>query len=104
MHASSSVAIATGAGSTSAGVTAPNLVNAVTGVILYFSSKPSDATNVTVELMESAVSKASVVMSGADIRVGYNYVRFTSAYTFATLTASAYTVKVTGSLASGITV
>lgn len=100
MHASSNVAISTG-GSTSAGCTAPNTTNAVTGIVLYFSSKPSDDTTVTVELMESAVSKKTATMNGTDIRIGYNYVRFASAYTFATTSSDAYTVKVTGSLNSG---
>ena len=51
--------------------------------------------------MESAVSKASATILGTDIKLGYNYVRFPTPYTFATLTASAYTVKVTSTLNSG---
>lgn len=98
MHASSSVSVTTG-GVTSAGVTAPNLVNAATGILIYCSAKPSSG-NFTVELMESGVSKKSVTMLNADMQLGYNYVRFSSAYTFATLTASAYTVKVTNTAAN----
>ena len=93
MHATSSVAVST-AGVTSAGVTAPNLVNAATGILLYFSTVASVG-NYTVELMESGVSKKSVTINNADMQLGYNYVRFAASYTFATLTASAYTVKVT---------
>ncbi len=94
MHATSSVAVST-TGVTSAGVTAPNLVNQVTGVILYLSGVSGGGGNFTVELMESGVSKASATILNADMQLGYNYVRFASPYTFATLTASAYTVKVT---------
>lgn len=98
MHASSNVNVTT-TGVTSAGVTAPNLVNQATGIILYINSVPSLG-NFTVELMESGVSKKSVTMNLADMQLGYNYVRFASPYTFATLTASAYTVKVTNTAAS----
>lgn len=100
MHASSSVAMTTG-GVTSAGVTAPNTSNAATGVILYFSSLPNTSAVMTVELMESGVSKKSATINGTDVKLGFNYVRFATTYTFATLTASAYTVKVTSTLNSG---
>lgn len=102
MHASSNVSVTT-SGVTSAGVTAPNLVNQATGVIIYLNSLPSSG-NFTVELMESAVSKASATINNADMQLGYNYVRFGTAYTFATLTASAYTVKVTNTAANSGTI
>lgn len=98
MHASSNVSVTT-SGVTSAGATAPNLVNAATGIPIYINSLPSTG-NYTVELMESGVSKASATINLADMQLGTNYVRFGSAYTFATLTASAYTAKVTNTTAN----
>lgn len=98
MHASSNVSLTT-TGVTSAGVTAPNLVNQATGVMLYINAVQSSG-NLTVELMESGVSKASATINLADVLPGYCYVRFPTPYTFATLTASAYTVKVTNTAAN----
>jgi len=98
MHVSSNVAT-TVAGVISAGVTTPNLVNAVTGVVVYFSSLPSVG-DITVGLRESAVTVRTATINNADIKLGYNYVRFASTYTFATLTASAYSVRVTNTSAN----
>jgi len=83
----------TAAGVTSAGFTAPNLVNAATGAWVYVSALPTTI-NVIVELQESTVTKASATMNNADIKLGWNYARFGTPYTYATLTASAYRVKV----------
>lgn len=83
----------TAAGVTSPGFTAPNLVNASTGAWIYISAIPTTI-NVIVELQESTVTKASATMNNADIKLGWNYARFTTPYTFATLTASAYRIKV----------
>lgn len=88
-----STATLTSAGITSAGVTAPNLVNKITGCWVCVSVLPSNGGNITVEIMESAVSKATATINSADIRLGMNYVRFATPYTFATLTASAYTCR-----------
>lgn len=83
----------TAAGVTSAGFTAPNLVNAATGAWVYVSALPTTI-NVIVELQESTVTKASATMNNADIKLGWNYARFATPYTYATLTASAYRIKV----------
>lgn len=83
----------TAAGVTSAGFTAPNLVNAATGAWVYISALPTTI-NVIVELQESTVTKASATMSNANIKLGWNYARFGTPYTYATLTASAYRIKV----------
>lgn len=89
---SSSVSVTT-AGVTSTGFTAPNLVNKANGVWLAITTIPTSG-NFTVELMESGVSKASATINRSDMVLGFNYVRFATPYTFATLTASAYTVRV----------
>lgn len=100
MHASNNASPSTG-GITSAGVPAPNLVNASTGVLLYMNSVPNTSAVYTVELMESGVSKASATINGTDMKVGYLYARWPFPYTFGTLAASAYTIKVTSTLNSG---
>jgi len=82
------------AGVTSSGVTAPNLVNKITGCFIWVAALPSNGGNITVEAMESGVSKALATINNADIRLGLNYVRFATPYTFATLTANAYTCRV----------
>lgn len=92
------VSISTGI--SSAGVTAPNLINQATGIWIWIATMPG-AGNHTVAIQESGVTKASAVMNFADIKLGANYVRFATPYTFATLTASAYTVRVTNSANSG---
>lgn len=88
------------AGITSGGVTAPNLVNAITGAWICVAVVPTNGGNITVEIMESAVSKKTATINNADIQLGMNYVRFATSYTFATLTASAYTCRVKNSVAT----
>lgn len=92
---SSSVSVTT-TGTTSTGFTAPNLTNKATGVWLAVTTVPTSG-NFIVELMESGVSKASATINRADMVLGWNYVRFATPYQFATLTASAYTVRVKNS-------
>lgn len=89
---SSSVSVTT-TGVTSTGVTAPNLTNKATGVWLACTVVPTSG-NFTVEIMESGVSKATATINNADIVTGWIYARFATPYQFATLTASAYTVRV----------
>ena len=91
------------AGVSTTGFTAPNLVNQANGAWISLASAPSvgNAGNLIVELLESGVLKASGTINYADIQLGYHYVRFTTPYTFATLTASAYTVRVRNSVATG---
>lgn len=82
----------TAAGVTSAGFTAPNLTNKITGVWIFFTTVPTTV-NAIVEVQESTVTKVSATINNADIKQGWNYVRFATPYQFATLTASAYRVK-----------
>jgi len=82
------------AGVSSSGVTAPNLVNKITGCFIWVATLPANGGNITVEAMESGVSKALATINNADIKLGLNYVRFATPYQFATLTANAYTCRV----------
>jgi len=88
------------AGITSAGVTAPNLVNKITGCWICVATAPANGGNITVEIMQSGVSKATATINNADIQLGMNYVRYATPYTFATLTASAYTARVKNTVGS----
>lgn len=88
------------AGITSSGVTAPNLVNKITGVWICIATLPSNAGNITAEIMESGVSKATATINLADARLGMNYFRFATPYQFATLTASAYTCRLKNTVGS----
>lgn len=99
---SSSVAVTTG-GVTSTGFTAPNLTNACNGVWLPVTTVPSSG-NFKVDLMESGVQKATATIIRADMVTGWNYVRFATPYTFATLTASAYTIRVSNTVANSGTI
>jgi len=98
INAGTNVSITTGI--TSAGTTAPNLTNKITGCWIYINSMPASGT-MTVAVLESGVSKATVSANISDLKLGFNYFRFTTPYQFATLTASAYTARVTTSLNTG---
>lgn len=87
------------AGITSSGVTAPNLVNKITGVWICISTLSSTG-NITAEIMESGVSKATATINLADAQLGMNYFRFATPYQFATLTASAYTCRLKNTVSS----
>lgn len=89
------------AGITNAGATAPNTTNQATGVVIYQNSLPNSVTVYTVELIQGGITRATATMNGTDLQVGYNYVRFPTPHTFLTTAANAYTVKISGTLASG---
>lgn len=99
---SSSVAVTT-AGVTSTGFTAPNLVNACNGVWLPITTVPTSG-NFKVDLMESGVQKATATIIRADMVTGWNYVRFSTPYVFATLTANAYTIRVSNTAVNSGTI
>lgn len=88
--------------------TAPNTTNAVTGIWFYLTAVPS-AGNIIVELMESGVSVKSCTCNLADLKLGYNFARFTTPHTFTTTAANAYGGRIskssntTGTVARGAT-
>lgn len=90
-------------GVSSLGVTAPNITNKITGCWINFASVPSvsNSGNITIEIMESGVSKATVTMNYADLKTGFNYARFTTPYQFTTVAAGAYIARVKNTVASG---
>lgn len=94
LHASTNVNI-TSAASTSATFTAPNIVNAANGVLVYLTSKGS-ATTMTATLQEATVDTAhTVTINLADVELGWIYLRPASTYTFTAVTAGRYRWKLT---------
>jgi hypothetical protein len=83
----------------SIGQTAPNLTNKITGVFFFCAGVPSTG-NIEIEVRESGVSKVSGVCNNADIQLGWNYLRFTTPYQFATLAAGAYVAYIRKSTAN----
>lgn len=73
--------------------TAPNTTNYATGVLLYLVVAPSSG-NIEVDLRESGTSKRTVIANSADLKLGFNYLRFSTAYQFTTTAANAYTAYV----------
>lgn len=69
--------------------TAPNTTNFLTGCLFFLSQVPSSG-DVQVEVRESGVSKVSGIASNADLKLGFNYVRFATPYKFTTTAAGAY--------------
>ena len=88
------------AGITSAGVTAPNTSNKITGVWICISVLPSNGGNITAEIMESGVSKATATINNADAKLGMNYFRYATPYQFTTTGASAYTCRLKNTVGS----
>jgi len=95
-----SVVTLTLAGVTSAGVTAPNTTNKITGVWICVAALPSNGGNITAEIMESGVSKATATINSADIQLGMNYLRYATPYQFTTTGASAYTCRLKNTVGS----
>jgi hypothetical protein len=96
LHASTNVTINNaGTPSFTAGYTAPNTVNTATGVLLYINARGTAGT-LTVTLQESTVDTAATASIAVTSLVAgtWLYLRYGSAYTFTTTTASAYRVKV----------
>ena len=73
--------------------TAPNTTNYATGVLLYLVAAPSSG-DIEVDLRESGTSKRTVIANSADLKLGFNYLRFSTAYQFTTTAANAYTAYV----------
>lgn len=90
----------TSAGIFSATFTAPNTTNAVTGVWIYINSFPNSGCDFRVTLQEATVDTAcTTTILNADMRFGWNYVRFPTPYVFTATTAGRYRFKVNNTVA-----
>lgn len=69
--------------------TAPNTSNKITGALFFLAQLPTSG-DVQVEVRESGVSKVSGIAVNADLKPGFNYIRFGTPYQFTTTAANAY--------------
>lgn len=85
--------------------TAPNTTNKVTGCFIFFSSLPTAGNgDIVITLQESTVDKVSATMLVADVKLGFNYVRFSTPYQFTTTSASAYRFKANSTVTTNGTI
>lgn len=98
-------AISTSNGSlTAAGIftgtfTAPNTSNKTTGCRIFVGVKPANGGNIVVTLQEATVDTAcTATILNADIKQGWNYVRFPTPYQWTATTAGRYRFKVANSV------
>lgn len=70
-------------------LTAPNTSNKITGAFFYINSNPS-AGDLELEVRESGIVKVSGTLANADIKTGWNWLRFSTPYQFTTTSAGAY--------------
>lgn len=83
-----------------AALTAPNTTNKITGALFFLASKPSTGF-ITIEVRESGVSVVSGIADNADLKIGFNYIRFTTPFQFTTTGAGAYVPYVKCSQTNG---
>lgn len=86
---------------TSAGIftgtfTAPNTTNKDTGTWINVATKPTNGGNFVVTLQEATVDTAcAATINNADIKLGWNYVRFPTPYQYTSTAAGRYRYKIT---------
>lgn len=95
------VATITNAGIFTNTFTAPNLVDACNGVWICISTLPTNGGNIVVTLQDNSVdTTATTYATASTLKLGWNYFRFGTPYTFASLAAGRYRFKVTNSVGS----
>lgn len=70
-------------------ITAPNTTDKITGCFFFVSNVPSSG-NIDIDIRESGVSKLTASVNNSDMKVGWNWVRFTTPYQFTTTATGAY--------------
>lgn len=103
IHASTNITV-TGGGVTSATFTAPNLVNAVTGVAVFVSGVGT-AGNLVLTLQEGGVDTAATIsIAITSLKTsGWVFLKLATPYVYTTLVAGSYRWKANTSGASGVT-
>ena len=98
IHASTNITIST-SNLFTATFTAPNLVDAVNGCLLYIVGPGTAGQNITVTLQDNTVdTTATATLSFTNIKANsWVYFRFATPYTFASLAAGRYRFKVVSS-------
>jgi len=79
--------------------TAPNTTGKTTGVMVHVATVPSNGGNFVVTLQEATVDTAcTATILNADIKQGWQYVRFATPYQWTATTAGRYRFKITNSV------
>lgn len=79
--------------------TAPNTTGKTTGCRIFVATKPANGGNIVITLQEATVDTACTTsILNADIKIGWNYVRFPTPYQWTATTAGRYRFKVANSV------
>lgn len=79
--------------------TAPNTSGKTTGCRIFVATKPANGGNIVITLQEATVDTACTTsILNADIKIGWNYVRFPTPYQWTSTAAGRYRFKVANSV------
>lgn len=96
---STSTSNVTNAGIFTGTFTAPNTSGKTTGVMIHVATVPSNGGNFVVTLQEATVDTAcTATINNADIKLGWQYVRFPTPYQWTAVTAGRYRFKISNSV------
>lgn len=98
IHASTNTSLTT-TFSAALAFTAPNTTNAVTGAWFFLATVPTSG-DVEIDLRESGATVKTGIALRADLKLGFNYIRFTTPHVFTTTAASAYAIRIRNTTAS----
>lgn len=94
-----STSTVTNAGIFTGTFTAPNTTGKTTGVMVHVATVPSNGGNFVVTLQEATVDTAcTATINNADIKLGWQYVRFPTPYQWTATTAGRYRFKISNSV------
>lgn len=96
-----STSTVTNAGIFTGTFTAPNTSGKTTGVMVHVATVPTNGGNFVVTLQEATVDTAcTATINNADIKLGWQYVRFPTPYQWTAVTAGRYRFKISNSVGS----
>jgi hypothetical protein len=96
---STSTAALTAAGLFTGTFTAPNTTGKTTGCMINLQNVPTNGGNIVITLQEATVDTACVAtILNADIKIGWQYVRFPTPYQWTATTAGRYRFKIQNSV------
>lgn len=96
---STSTSNITAAGLLTGTFTAPNTTGKTTGVMVHVATVPANGGNLVVTLQEATVDTAcTATINNADIKQGWQYVRFPTPYQWTATTAGRYRFKIANSV------
>lgn len=96
---STSTAAMTAAGLFTGTFTAPNTTGKTTGCMINIQSLPTNGGNIVITLQEATLDTVcTATINNADIKIGWQYVRFATPYQWTATTAGRYRFKVANSV------